>query len=311
MAYSSEVSAGDNALASQYNLLRDDLKLANKEQKVNLIKNYPSLELADGALPDWWSAYGTATVTEEDATGESLSSPPNERVLKCVTGSTFQGLTQTWAQADEPALQASDSVLSAGVWVYVVDAGTLTMRLRDTVSGDTASDSTTTTGSWIWLEANNFAVSTGTLQFQFYHSASGATFYIANPVVNIGTVVLPWRPRGLRYVEAFNNAVLNTSPAGSSWYDLDLNSYCGNNGVIAHLFSVLHTGTGEQAFYFRKNGSSRSQDGTTVLGHCESTYTGGALTHLQILDDSQILEWSADTFNPDIVTSLQGYWEWE
>lgn len=310
MSNSQDVSAGDNATAVQYNNLRTDIRLPDDTQLVNLVKNYPSLEGADGSGPDWWGIYSNSTLTEEDALGEGLHPAPNERILKVVTTAVDVGAYQNYVPANEPALQASSSVVSAGAWVYVVTAGTLTMRLYDSVTGSLGSATTTTTGGWVYLDILNKTIGANTLYFDFIHSTS-ATFYVANPVLNIGSTVIPWRPRGLVFKNSAGGTLLSAGSA-TSWTDVDATSYTSNLAVLIEM-SMRQENYNDGNYYLawmRPNGSSLSADNGTLVS-CQRKLEDGFCRALQLMDDGQIFEYIHTGTHGGLSLYARGYYEWE
>lgn len=309
MAKSSFVAVGDSATAEQYNLLREDVRLPEDVINVNLIRNYPSLEGADGIAPEWWST-SNATLTEEDATGEGLSGAPNERVLKVVTSAVNGIIFQNFLYSDESLLFDGRSH-SGGFWVYVVTPGTVTFSLAG--SGTWKQDTTTTTGEWVWLEVDDRETSGSSLaQFRIGHSASGATFYVANPTLNVGSTVMPWKPRGLRLVsDVEGTGVLAVNPADTSWHDLDLTTYTSNLAVMVELITSLGGGPSSPEGYIRRNGSSEGQTNATKAAH-QAGDEVVLCTVLSLMDDGQLVEYSVDnSAASDFDIWLKSFYEWE
>jgi len=280
----------------------------------NLVKNYPSLELADGAQPEWFTA-ASATVTEEDATGEGLSDSPNERVIKCVTTAINGGVRQSFSPSDERLLTASQTQISFGVWVRLVTAGTLTVQLVDdgvpTQLGSIAT--TTTTGSFVYLEITDATLLSNNLEIRIYHSVNAATFYIANPMLNTGTAVAPWKPRGLVYRNKFVDDIVSTDPAVTTWTDLDLSTNTSENTVAVQLVTAISDiGTAGRSLWGRRKGSSAAQDDSTVIGFSPGGNLNIMTADFVLCDDGQTIQWSVGNSDVDIVRiSLKGYWEWE
>jgi hypothetical protein len=277
----------------------------------NLLKNFPSLELADAAQPEWWEEQNAnITLTEEDATGEGIADK-YERVLKCVNGGSGGGVYfyQRLTYADENITDPSNTIISAGVWVYTASAGTITLDIQDSAGGSLGTATTTATGSWQWLQVVNKTLGAGTyVEFRLKHSANSATFYVIMPMLNQGAKVRPWEERRLRFVEKKTNAVLNTDPGASSWADLDLTSSSSNNAALFFIIGSISRTSGTPGIFLRRNGSSAAADLTTKIG----TSTPAMGNILVLGDDGQIIEWYCDDYVgcTNVTLSIAGYWEW-
>jgi hypothetical protein len=283
----------------------------------NLIKNFPSLEAADGAQPEWWEeATGNITITEEDAGGETIEEK-YERVLKIVTtagGSANYGY-QTLTYADEWALDISTTNVSAGVWIYNTTTGTVTLELTDAGSGSLGTDTTTAENAWTFLSIRNVTLGSGaSLEWKIYHSAA-ATLYATLPTLHPGATPRPWEPRRLRYVQTYNDNILTENPGADSWADLDFTaSTTANTAALDLGFFMANSGSGTYAGYVRPNGSALAQDNATMaIGAGANAMRNGSNRAFVLCDDGQVIEESV-VGNAGITAwaiSLQGYWEWE
>jgi len=278
---------------------------------VNFFKNYPSLEMANGAQPEWWEVSGDPTLTEEDATGESIPQK-HERVLKLVVSAdggdsdyVYQRLTHT----DEPLLDESVSKLSVGMWVYTPTAGTVTLELYDN-GGTTSlgSDTTTEVDTWVWLEILNKTIGTTSTDIRLKHSANDAIIYAAQPMANIGAVVNTWQLRGLIYKEDPSNNMANTT-GDTNWRDLDCTTHTSNMAVIGVFGARMSSAGNSLGLAIRRNGSSISADSYPM---CVSyAVTGGQA--MCLMDDGQVIEY-AQTHALSYTTfqfRILGYYEWE
>jgi hypothetical protein len=105
----------------------------------NEFRNFPSLEKADAAQPEWWEEEdGNATLTEEDTAGESITETW-ERCLKLVTTGDKYAY-QRFTYADEPRLKSGRTV-SVRVAVWAVSG--VTARVRLTSSAGQLDEGTT------------------------------------------------------------------------------------------------------------------------------------------------------------------------
>jgi len=283
----------------------------------NLIKNYPSIEKADGAMPQWWES-ANGTLTEEDATGEGIALPPNERVLKMVASAVGARIAMSWPISWERLLNTSSRV-SAGCWIYNVTGGgsTVTLRLRENGVGTIAEVTTSVGGAWTWLELKNWDVgSGGNLQLWIVADTNPQTFYIANPVLNVGPIVGPYKPRALRYQYANNDLYSSADPGGSAagWQSQDLTTICGNQVVIADLhFAYRNTTTLNTYIRTRPTGK-------TVIGAHDVISNVGTGTIwsrnniLQLLASDGTFEFNSSAAAGDaelLYIGVRGYYEWE
>jgi len=278
----------------------------------NLIRNYPSLELADGAQPEWWEEEdANVTLTEEDATGESIAQK-HERVLKVVNGGSGADkyVYQDFDTDDEPSLDESVTEISAGVWVYQKStdtAGTITLDVYDSgASSSLGTDTTTTQDSWVYLSVEDVVIEDNT-QFRLSHSANSAIFYTAMPMLNIGPGVGSWSERSGRFSSSYSTNVLDTNPSDTNWYDLDFTSVTSPLAYMLELSVLVQNVGGGTAAHLRPNGSSGALgDGTRIINGEE---TEASTTNI-LTDDAQVIEWAASSYDDDLEIHLRGYWEW-
>lgn len=289
-------------------LLASDLRALS----LNLIKNYPSMELADGVQPEFWSS-SNCTLTEEDATGELFTSgQPNERILKGVTsavnGSIYQELDLTAERILNPA-----NTVSGGVLVRTASAGTLRLRLWDDSGGYLPYDevTTTTTGAWTRLNLLSQVLSSSAtkLRFEIDHSANGATFYAANPQLNLGSIVGPFSPRVPVYKHIDGGTVVVTAvDPGGATQTQSFQSASSPNAVLLNI-EVLYINPVTSGRIFKVG---RSGHGVTnwLTGHA----AGGIRTiGFVMCDDQQQLDYSTSAPAGEAETVyiiLLGYYEW-
>lgn len=281
----------------------------------NLIKNYPSLEFANGVKPEWWEVVGAPTLTETSRTAQGLPlTTPNERVLKVVTNNVNQGLEQTFSPSVEALLMAGTTKISAGVWVYA--ANPITLQLRDSSPANLGSISSTLANQWQYLKLENITIGSNTLQFRVYSPTSGQTFFIANPVLNVGPVVNFWKPRGLtpRYSSA-NMGVNAVDPGGTAAGWIPVTAPIGANGVMVNLLGVyMNTTTLGKSIAVRRYGDTATSVGMVQNQTISaSVFTRGSA--VVMLDDQQRYEYASYANAGDAETlyiACAGvYWEWE
>lgn len=284
---------------------------------INQVMNYPSLETADGAQPEWWEVQNAnITLTEEDATGEGIAQK-YERILKCVGGAS--GATvyfyQRYIHADQPIWDDGLVRMSAGAWIYNMTTGTVTMELYDNGgAAQLANVNVTGTGFWVWAEMNNVLIGTTSTDIRFRHSANNATFYVAMPMINVGSTVRPWTIRGLRYKYYDGWVVVNVDPNGAGWTDVDVTAKTSPITVLATLaVHYLNSTTNNIGIRLRRKGDAASDNYQNVV---RNPVTGRYIvgTRNVLLNDSQIFQYysaAAVGDNEILYISLLGAYEWE
>lgn len=276
----------------------------------NIIRNYPSVEVANGIQPEFWEIVGDPTLTEEDATGESIPQI-HERVLKLIISADGAGADFAYMDfddVDEPTLDDNVTKVSAGCWVYQKStdiSGTITLELYD-VDGTTSLGTATTVveDAWTWLEINNVTYQ-DSMRWRIVHSVNSATIYVAMPCLNIGATVRPWAQRSTRYVGIDFVNVLSENPADTNWADLNLSAYLSSNAFMVNAF-VQITGAAAYSGYLRPNGSSWTRSASVI--NPAGSYAGSMAVTL--CDDQQVIE---EQVNNSGVTNwyiaIWGYWE--
>jgi hypothetical protein len=279
----------------------------------NEIRNFPSIEFADGAQPEWWEeSAGTATLTEEDVAGESITESW-DRCLKVVTTADVYAYQQ-FTYADEQRLKAG-KVVSARVAVWSVSGVTARVRIQD--SGGSLGVATTTAAAWTILTVENKTL-TGT-NVQLRLEVNNGTAYFVPLAFGIGTSApAELRGRGLRYIDKAAEALNTTGVADPNVYtDLDLTSVTSNLAAVASVyFNVLHgaTATGWDIFARRKGAS------TDFLVAALPNFTATSLAFRVIndatigMDDGQNIQYKIDRWTGsgtmDIAIGVRGWWEW-
>jgi len=284
----------------------------------NLIRGYPDPALADGTQPIWWNITNDETLTEEDATGESISGL-NERVLKLVISPDGGGADyayQDFNAADEPTLYDNVTIVSAGVWVYqrsTDTAGTITLELYD-VDGAASLGTATATAqdAWTFLKIENVTYQ-DSMRWRVGHSANNAIVYIANPSLNIGPTVRPWKSRNVSIGFKPSVRILQVNPADTNWHDLDLSSYITPNTVYVELHVYSYSSSAGNGVSFRPKGSTSTDEGLFVLltSGTSSTYREGS-TPSVMLGPNGVIQYKASSANvANITCTIRYIWEWK
>jgi hypothetical protein len=299
------------------NLLLKDINWAaiQSSQLVNEIMNFPSLEKANDAQPEWWEVSGV-TLTEVDILGESLTET-YARGLKVVTASNSQYGYQSYVYADQPRIKSGRTV-SALAAVWSKSGTNARIRLVDS-SGSLVVSSTATASPWAILTAENALLSGSSVQLRL-EVDSGSAYFV--PLgLNIGANALPLPPRGLTYRSISGSPIIEETLSGlnnRTWADVDLSADTSNLTVRGQMNVFMLEGTaGDDFRYFvRRNGTSASNI-TSIRAEVRGTGAQVANNSFDtLLDDGQVYETQvtreSGTGTIDYGTvSLVGYWEWE
>ena len=286
------------------------------EEMANEIMNFPSLEGADDAQPEWWEeSAGTATLTEVDVAGEAGITESYERALKMVTTADVYGY-QTYTYADQQRLKSGNTV-SVRVAVWAVGGVTARVRLQSTVGS--LGVATTTAAAWTVLEVEGVVLDGTAVDLRF-EVATGTAYFI--PLgFSVASTASTLRPRGLRYVikDPSVDAVLLTGASDSAFADVDVSANTHNLAAMVQLLCALHefTAANDWQLYIRRNGSAEGEDlRARATAVAASTDQIGINSINILLDDQQVFEWSlnrsagATTLDAGQI-AIRGYWMWE
>jgi hypothetical protein len=284
---------------------------------VNEVMNFPSLELADGAQPEWWEEQdGNITLTEEDVAGETITEN-YARCLKVVTIADHKYAYQRYTYANQPRLKAGLKC-SALVAVWSVSAASAVIRLTTSIPTTVASAETIVAG-WTILEAKNLTLD-GTYVDLRLEVDTGTAYFVPLSVM-VGSRALPLSPRGTmpRWADPVLLADLTGLGDPDAWTDVDCTSATSPIAVIANVGDVLRAAPDatEHALFYRHNASSDAKGDENQVGR---VITGGVDCHFNtvpiILDDGQVFEYLLDRVSgTDTLSSsgiyLRGWYEWE
>jgi hypothetical protein len=282
-------------------------------QFVNEVMNFPSMESADGAQPEWWEEGTDATLTEEDVAGESLTETYG-RCLKVVTTADNAYGYQRYTYADQPRTKAGRK-LSAIFAVWSVSSAAARIRLQSSV-GSLAVSSDATAAAWTVLTVEDVTLD-GTYVDIRCEVDTGTAYFV--PLgVNIGEKAVALRPRGLAYRE---NAAADTpieqgvSLAAHGYADLDCTAQTSplacRLDMLCHMFDSVDFWRWD----VRRNGDTRdinSQMRGRVISDSENHQN-----HFTVLcDDTQTIETALTLISgsgtlQDGSLNIVGWWEWE
>lgn len=283
-------------------------------QLVNEIINFPSMEGADGAQPEWWEeADGNATLTEEDVAGESITETW-ERALKVVVASANSYAYQRYTYADQPRLK-SGRVVSAIVAVWSVSSVNARVRLQSSV-GSLGVSSTTTTAGWTILTVEGVTLDGTYVDLRL--EVDVGTAYFVPLGLNIGARAVPLPPRPLVFRARTGTSLVSLTGAADpdTWTDIDCTTATSPLACIALCNGRLNEATSTYVLGARRNGSSEALDtDINAVVIVDSNSTRGHNQFTIILDDQQIFEYilnrSSGVSDLDFgAISLLGWWEW-
>lgn len=280
----------------------------------NECRNFPSIEKADDAQPEWWEeSAGTCTLTEVDVAGESITETW-ERCLKVVTTADVYAY-QRYTYADEPRLKSGRTV-SARVAVWAVGGVTARVRLQSSVGS--LGVATTTSASWTILTVEGVALTGTYVDLRF--EVNNGTAYFVPLAFGVGSTApseLP--PRGMRYVHKPAQAVSTSGVADpATWTDLDLTSVTSPLCAVAAMWAnCLKDNDSGWDISVRRNGAATAENTgpTTILAlsNVNGLFRGINDFNMQT-DDGQVVEYfidrwiGNDTF--EFALGVRGWWEW-
>lgn len=186
----------------------------------NLVKNSPGQIPVDGAEPQWWDDVANATITDEDTAGEGIADI-HERVFKVVTTANDVYGYQTLTFADEEVLDAGQTVVSFGCWVYCTSGQKASIAIYGTNLGLQES-AQAGAGAWTWLEIENITLNAADANIEIRLIVDTDTAWFTMPMLAIGPEAQPWKPRGWKWRNIARVQQLNLAGVGdAAWSDTD------------------------------------------------------------------------------------------
>lgn len=282
-------------------------------QLANEVMNFPSLEGANDAQPEWWEEGDAhATLTEVDVAGEGITET-YARAHKVVTDGDGAYSYQRYTYADQPRIK-SGRKLSAIFAVWSVGGKAARIRLQSSV-GSLGVSSDTTTAGWTILKVEGVTLN-GTYVDIRCECDTGTAYFV--PLgINIGEKAVPLRPRGLKFRSCMPVLVVDLTGSGPTEFaDLDVSANTSNLAVLAELMGVLRHIISSQTYAIcvRQNGASQTDPNLLSI---VISYGNRAIgTRSCFLDDQQIFEWQLVRMEGTAnlasgMLNLIGWWEWE
>lgn len=290
----------------------------------NEVMNWPARENVDNGQPEWWEeSAGTATLTNVDVAGESITETW-ERCMKVVTTADVYAY-QRYTYADQPRLK-SGRVVSCRVAVWSVSGVTARVRIQD--SNGSLGLATTTAAAWTILTVDAVTLTGTYVDLRF--EVNNGTAYFVPLAFGVGDLAPnELLPRGGVYLQRDAGADHDfdfTADSGG-YVDADCTSLTSNLAYSAVMVFSIQIPDGnaniQYALYVRRNGSSISNSESNKVGTVRTNTSAGrdsARSHGTfpiVLDDSQIFEYDFDiaesSTSADATSgmSVLGWWEWE
>jgi hypothetical protein len=282
----------------------------------NLIKNSPGQIVTNGAEPQWWDDVANATITDEDTVGEGIPDI-HERVFKVVTTANDVYGYQTLTFADEEVLDAGQTIISFGCWVYCASASKASIGIYGTNLGLQESAQHTGGATWEWLEVENKTLNAADTSIQIRLIVDTGTAYFTMPMLAVGPEAQPWKPRGMKHVPITLVTQLTADNQGDiAWSDTDCTANTDPLALAMELQPLLkETGHSISEFSVGHNDdlitdsvccSARTQVG--------NVYNSSAIQFIRS-DDGQVIRYTLAEGDADndcfIRLWMTGYWMWE
>jgi hypothetical protein len=282
----------------------------------NLIRNSPGQIVTDGAEPQWWDeGDGNATLTDEDAAGEACEDK-TERVFKCVTIANDKYGLQTLTFADEDLLDAGQTVVSLGCWIWCAAATKASIGLYGTNLGLQESAQHSGGSSWEYFSVENITLDAADADIEVRLIVDTGTAFYTMPMLCVGPVARPWVARDLSYVGLERVLHINTTGGDVAWSDSDCTANTDPLAVmLANRISVSEP-NGTLGSYVSMAPATALVSTDQHAWNCTVAVLVHSFVNSGIVgcDDGQLIRYTiseADADN-DVTTKLfiNGYWRW-
>lgn len=290
---------------------------------VNEFMNFPSLEGADDAQPEWWEEdHANATLTEVDIAGETITES-YERGLKVVVSSGAHWAYQRFTYADQWRVKSGVQVtMLVAVW----SVSSASARVGFTTSTPTSSFSAPTTSA-AWNLHRVTGTCDGTYVDAIFEVTAGTAYFVPLALV-VGTQAVALPPRGTtpRWRDFGADHDIDFTADSGGFIDADVTAFTHNLAVMADLFFSIEVPDGNAnlsyELFVRRNGSAVSANDSNKVASTRTNTTNGRDSARSngmfsvLLDDGQIFEY--DFNHAEGVTNAGGlsgmsvarYWVW-
>lgn len=284
----------------------------------NLIRNSPSQIVTDGAEPQWWDDVANAAITDEDAAGEACEDK-TERVFKVVTTANNVYGLQTLTFADEDLLDAGQTVVSLGWWVWCASASKASIAIYGTNLGLQESGQHSGGSGWEWFTVENITLDGADTDIEIRAIVDTGTAFYTMPMLCVGPVARPWVGRQIQFVprQKVTQVDLSGGTGDVAWTSTDCTTNTDNLtvGVSLRVSASEPDGTIGSNVLAAHGIALLSADTGYVTGHI--TVLGqpvyGNMDYVACEDDQtiryQVGEVDADS-DVSVTIVLCGYWHW-
>ena len=281
----------------------------------NLVKNSPGQIVTDGAEPQWWDDVTNATITDEDAAGETIPEK-SERVFKVVTTADDVYGYQTFTFSDESLLDAGQTTLSFGCWVYCASASKASIGIYGTNLTLQESSQHSGDSTWEWLAIENKTLHASDTSIEVRLIVDTGTAYFCMPMLTAGSVPRSWMVRNTQYVPITIITVLDMNTTGDvGWSSEDVTPETSPLCTHVHVRAAISEADGASTSYALVGHAVLAADSDALQASVQ--IVGPTFNHISRIscDDSQQLRYTVEEVDADndvrFRIRLIGYWRWE
>jgi hypothetical protein len=283
----------------------------------NLVRNSPGQIAVDGAEPQWWDDVANATITDEDAAGEGVEEK-QERVFKVVTTANDVYGYQTLTFADEDLLDAGQTVVSFGCWIWCAAATKASIGIFGTNLTLQESGQHSGGSSWEYFSVENQTLHAADTSIEVRLIVDTGTAYFCMPMLCVGPIARPWHPRGLRYVQLERVSQIDTTGTDVAWSDTDCTANTDPLAVIIVGRLTVSEPNGTPNSYMSIGPASAlvSADSHEYSAYVSVVGTAQfSSSFILACDDGQLLRYIVEEVDNDSDLTykifINGYWMWE
>lgn len=282
----------------------------------NLIKNSPGQIPIDGAEPQWWDDSANATLTDEDAAGEGIPDG-TERVFKLVTSANDAYGYQTFTFANEELLDAGTTVVTFSCELYCGTADKASIGIYGSNLGLQES-AQVGASAWEFVTVPNITLHASDTSIEVRFICDTDTAFIRNPVLNLGSMPMPWMPRQIRYIPTSLSTQFSLDPTTDvAWSDTDCTANSDPLAVGISGYGLCYEPDGTLASHVTLSHDSAvigadqiiCRASVSVLGQNARRYAARLAC-----DDSQVLRYDVNEVDADTDVKaafyISGYWMW-
>lgn len=283
----------------------------------NLVRNSPGQIVTDGAEPQWWDDVANATITDEDCAGEGIADI-TERCYKVVTTANDVYGYQTFTFADEDLLDAGQTVISEGIWVWCASGSKASVAIYGANLGLQESSQHAGSSAWELLKVENITLDAADTSIEVRLIVDTGTAYFTMPMLNAGPRALPWRTRSKKYQQITASYGYTAGPHTETlaWTEYDWTALTDALAVRGDHVSWLRQTAAHLCYFFGRPGYDEATGADVRAGIIRKDDVTEVTMRFEVdMDDRQV--WDYYTENVDGATftwfqiNIVGYWMWE